>query len=91
MVKKFNQHLQHQVPRNYTTRRFTLGKHLGNPKKKLSHSIDKHLGNLKKKLNRSIGLFSKIRYYVPTNLLQTLHYSLFNSNLIYVCEIWGQN
>ena len=48
-----------------------------------------HLGNLRKKLGHSIGLLSKIRHYVPKHLLQT--YSLFISQLIYACEIWGQN
>ena len=50
-----------------------------------------HLGNLRKKLSHSIGLLSKIRHYVPKHLLRTLYYALFNSHLIYVCEIWGQN
>ena len=50
-----------------------------------------HLGNLKKKPSHSIGLLSKIRHYVPKHLLRTLYYSLFNSHLIYACEIWGQN
>ena len=49
-----------------------------------------HLVNLKKKPSHSIGLLSKIRHYVPKHLLQTLYYSLFNSNLIYACKIWGQ-
>ena len=48
-----------------------------------------HLGNLRKKLSHSIGLLSKIRHYVPKHLLRTLYYSLFNSHLIYACEIWG--
>ena len=46
--------------------------------------------NLKKKLSHSIGVLSKIRHYVPKHLLQTLYYSLLNSNLIYACKIWGQ-
>ena len=50
-----------------------------------------HLGNLRKKLSHSIGLLSKIRHYVQKHLLRTLYYSLFNSHLIYACEIWGQN
>ena len=33
-----------------------------------------HLGNLRKKLSHSIGLFSKIRHYVPKHLLRTLYY-----------------
>ena len=50
-----------------------------------------HLGNLRKKLSHSICVLSKIRHYVPKHLLRTLYYSLFNSHLIYTCEIWGQN
>ena len=50
-----------------------------------------HLGNLRKKLSHSIALLSKTRHHVPKHLLGTLYYSLFNSHLIYACEIWGQN
>ena len=50
-----------------------------------------HLGNQRKKLSHSIGLLSKIRHYVPQHLLWTLYYSSFNSHLIYASEIWGQN
>ena len=52
---------------------------------------DAHLTNLEKKLSRSIGLLSKIRHYVSLHLVRTIYYSIFNSNLIYVCKIWGQN
>ena len=50
-----------------------------------------YLVNLKKKLSRSIGLLSNIRHYVLKNLLRRIHYSLFNSHLIYAREIWGQS
>ena len=50
-----------------------------------------HLTKLRKQLSRSIGLLSKIRYYVPKHLLRTIYHSIFNSHLIYACEIWGQN
>ena len=50
-----------------------------------------HLTSLEKKLSRSIGLFSKIRHYVPKFLLKSIYYSIFNSHLIYGCEVWGQN
>ena len=46
---------------------------------------------LKKKLNRGIGLLAKIRNFTPKHLLKTLYFSLFNSNLIYGCQIWGQD
>ena len=42
---------------------------------------------LMKKLSRAIGLLSKVRHYASKYLLRT--YSLFNSHLIYVCEMWG--
>ena len=52
---------------------------------------NKYLLNLGKKLSRSIGLLSKIRHYVPKHLLRTIYFSIFNSHLIYACEIWGQS
>ena len=48
---------------------------------------DAHLTKLEEKLSRSIGLLSKIRHYVPMHLLRTTHYSIFNSYLIYACEM----
>ena len=51
---------------------------------------DIHLNAIIKKLQRAIGLLSKIRHYVPKWLLNTIYFSLFNSHLIYGCEIWGQ-
>ena len=50
-----------------------------------------HLTSLEKKLSRSIGLLSKIRHYVPKSPLKTIYYLIFNSHLIYGCEVWGQN
>ena len=52
---------------------------------------NKYLSNLGKKLSRSIGLLSKIRHYVPKHFLRTIYFSIFNSHLIYACEVWGQN
>ena len=42
-------------------------------------------------LSCSVGLLSKIRHYVPKNLLRTIYFSIFDSHLIYACKIWGQN
>ena len=64
--------------RGYTTRQFTLGNTFRKPKEETKSYI-------------SIGLLSKIRHCVPKHPFQTLCYSLFNSHLIYACEIWGQN
>ena len=51
---------------------------------------DTHLNVIIKKLQRAIGLLSKVRHYVPKWLLRTIYFSLFNSHLIYGCEVWGQ-
>ena len=51
---------------------------------------ENHLKVIIKKLQRAIGLLSKIRHYVPKWLLRTIYFSLFNSHLIYGCEIWGR-
>ena len=52
---------------------------------------DLYFSQLKKKLNCGIELLAKIRHFTPKQLLKTLYFSLFNSNLIYGCQIWGQD
>ena len=32
-----------------------------------------------------------MRHFTPKHFLKTLYFSLFNSNLIYGCQIWGQD
>ena len=54
-------------------------------------SWEKHLNTLVKRLGRAIGILAKLRHYVPKWLLRTVYYSLFNSHLIYGCQIWGNN
>ena len=43
-----------------------------------------------KKLNRALGLLAKLRHYTAKFLLRGIYYSLFNSHLIYACQVWGQ-
>ena len=43
------------------------------------------------KLSRAIGVLSKTRHYVPSFLLKTTYYSIFNFHLIYTCQVWGQD
>ena len=50
-----------------------------------------HVENVIPKLNRAIGILSKIRHYEPKFLLKTIYYSLFNSYLIYACQVWSQD
>ena len=52
---------------------------------------DLYFSQLKNKLNRVIRLLAKIRHFAPKHLLKTFYFSLFNSNLICVCQIWGQD
>ena len=53
-------------------------------------SWDSHMTYILPKLNRGLGLLSKIRYYVPKVLLQTIYFCLFNSHLVYASQIWAQ-
>ena len=50
-----------------------------------------HINALVPKLSRAAGLLSKIRYYVPKYLLRAIYFSIFNSHMIYTCQILGQN
>ena len=50
-----------------------------------------HVKNGIPKLNRTIGILSKILHYIPKFLVKTIYYSLFNSHLIYACQVWSQN
>ena len=42
-----------------------------------------HINELSKKLSRTIGIFYKIRHFVPYEVLKLLYYSLFHSFLSY--------
>ena len=53
-------------------------------------SWNTHYTLLKKKLNRAIDLLLKVRYFASQHLIKTKYYSLFNSYLIYRCQVWGQ-
>ena len=48
------------------------------------------LQTLSAKLNRATNLITKVRYYVPFELLQQIYYNQFYSHLIYGCQIWGR-
>ena len=42
------------------------------------------------KLKRANGALSKIRHYVPQNILPQVYYALFHSHLNYCSQVWGQ-
>ena len=71
---------------NPTTSVKYLGIHLSN-----SLTWEIHFKNLQTKPNRAIGLLSKIRHYPPKFLLKMMYFSLFNSHIIYACQIRGQS
>ena len=88
-LKTITKHLNFRVSGqkiNPTTSVKYLGVHLNN-----SLTWEIHFKNLQTKLNRAIGLLSKIRHYTPKSFLKTIYFSLFNSHLIYACQIWGQS
>ena len=88
-LKNITKHLNFRVSGqkiNPTTSVKYLGVHLNN-----SLTWEIHFKNLQTKLNRAIGLLSKIRHYTPKSFLKTIYFSLFNSHLIYACQIWGQS
>ena len=55
----------------------------------LTLSWKPHLVELSKKLAGSIGIFYKLRYFVPLNTLITIYYALFYSFLTYGIVVWG--
>ena len=48
-----------------------------------------HINELSKKLSRTIGIFYKIRHFVPCEILKKLCYSLFYSFVSYGIAVWG--
>ena len=58
--------------------------------------IDKHLlfkdhiKILKQKLNKANGILGKLRHHLPSDILKTVYYSLFDTHLRYSCQVWGQ-
>ena len=48
-----------------------------------------HINELYKKLSRTIGIFFKIRHYIPNETLICLYNSLFSSFLSYGIIVWG--
>ena len=64
--------------------------------KYLGITIDCHLNwnqqinLLSSKLSRANGMMSKIRHYVPINILRNIYYAIFSSLMTYGSIIWGQ-
>ena len=54
-------------------------------------SFKYHVDIIKLKLNRANCLLSEIRHYVRAPLLRTIYFAIFDPQLKYGCQIWGQN
>ena len=90
-----------QSPRKQITkkRNFRLSGHKIRQKtctKYLGVLIDEHLlfkdrNFLKQKLNRTNGILAKLRHHLPSDILKTVYYSLFETHLRYACHVWGQS
>ena len=50
-----------------------------------------HISNLCSKLRRANGALSKIRHFVPSNILLNIYHAIFSSHMRYGCQLWGQN
>ena len=50
-----------------------------------------HINFLKQKLNRANGILAKLRHHLPSDILKTVYYSLFDTHLHYACQVWGQS
>ena len=49
-----------------------------------------HIKFLKQKTNRANGILAKLRHHLPSDILKTVYYSLFDTHLSYSCQIWGK-
>ena len=49
-----------------------------------------HTNILSTKLSRAVGILSKVRYYVPKDVLLNIYHGIFSSILNYGSIIWGQ-
>ena len=49
-----------------------------------------HISMLKAKLSTENDLLAKLRYYTSNRLLTTKYHALFESQMRYRCQIWGQ-
>ena len=49
-----------------------------------------HINELCSKVSKTVGIFSKLRYYVNTDIAIILYYSLIYPFFIYgILEVWG--
>ena len=49
------------------------------------------INTLKQKLNRENGMLAKLKYHLPSDILKTMYYPLFDTHLRYTCQVWGES
>ena len=49
-----------------------------------------YINALKQNSNRANGIIAKLRHHLPSDILKTVYYSLFDTYLHYTCQVWGQ-
>ena len=49
-----------------------------------------HINFLKQKLNRANGILAKLRHHLLSDILKTVYYSYFDTNLCYACQVSEQ-
>ena len=81
-MKKINKHISHDLPLLFNGWYLT---------RSVWTQVRLNWKNIIPKLSRAISVLSKTRHYVPSFLLKTTYYSIFNFHLIYTCQVWGQN
>ena len=54
-------------------------------------NFKKQIETVKQKLARATGALAKLRHFVPKKVLKSIYYAIFDSNMRYGCQIWGQN
>ena len=47
------------------------------------------ISNISKKISRGVGILTKLRYFMDTDLLKTIYYCLVYSHLTYGIHAWG--
>ena len=48
-----------------------------------------HIHSICNKISRSVGILSKLKYYIPGNILRCLYQTLILPHLSYCCSVWS--
>ena len=51
--------------------------------------FDKHIQMVHSKISKSLGILTKLKYYLPIQVMHTLHDSFIVPYLTHALEVWG--